>query len=350
MKPEGIKRIPFEDRFFEDHALLGNFVSACDVIVHLAGVNRHHDPEHIYQMNVRLTKHLISAMEKTGSSPHILFSSSTQEDTGTIYGKAKTECRRLLIEWAEKNNAGFTGMIIPNVFGPFGNPFYNSVIATFSHQLTHDQVPRIDVDKKISLIYILNLVKIIREIIENKVYSNYLKVEHDVERNVTELLEILMSFRDLYFRKQIFPPLRDPFETALFNTFRSYIDHAAYFPVKLVKHEDQRGMFVETVKLYQGGQVSFSTTRPAVIRGNHFHTRKIERFAVLKGKARIQLRRIGTDKVLDFFLSGSEPSFVDMPVWYTHNIQNTGNDDLYTLFWINEFYDPADPDTFFENV
>ncbi|MZP56646.1 MAG: epimerase, partial [Bacteroidales bacterium] len=99
-----------------------------------------------------------------------------------------------------------------------------------------------------------------------------------------------------------------------------------------------------------GGQVSFSTTKPGITRGNHFHTRKAERFAVIKGKARIQFRRIGTSKIMSFELNGREPSYVDMPVWHTHNITNTGDDELYTIFWINESYDPTDPDTFFEQV
>jgi UDP-2-acetamido-2,6-beta-L-arabino-hexul-4-ose reductase len=113
---------------------------------------------------------------------------------------------------------------------------------------------------------------------------------------------------------------------------------------------DDRGTFVETIKSNLGGQVSFSTTKPGITRGNHFHTRKIERFAVIKGKARIQLRRIGTDNILNFDLDGNHPSYVDMPIWYTHNITNVGNDELYTIFWINEFFDPDDSDTFFEKV
>ena len=128
------------------------------------------------------------------------------------------------------------------------------------------------------------------------------------------------------------------------------MDIENHFPVKLKQSTDERGSFVETIKLNSGGQVSFSTTKPGITRGNHFHTRKAERFAVIKGKARIQLRRIGTDKVLNFELDGNEPSYVDMPVWYTHNITNVGDDDLYTIFWINEFFDPDDPDTFFEKV
>ena len=113
---------------------------------------------------------------------------------------------------------------------------------------------------------------------------------------------------------------------------------------------DDRGSFVETVKTQLGGQVSFSTTKPGITRGNHFHTRKIERFAVIRGKARIQLRRIGTKEVMNFDLDGSQPGYVDMPVWYTHNITNTGTEELYTIFWINEFFDPNDPDTYYEIV
>jgi len=128
------------------------------------------------------------------------------------------------------------------------------------------------------------------------------------------------------------------------------MDIENHYPVKLKKNTDDRGTFVETIKSGLGGQVSFSTTKPGITRGNHFHTRKIERFAVIKGKAQIQLRRIGTDKVMNFELDGNEPSYVDMPIWYTHNITNVGNEELYTIFWINEFFDPNDPDTFFENV
>lgn len=122
------------------------------------------------------------------------------------------------------------------------------------------------------------------------------------------------------------------------------------FPVKLRQHIDDRGTFVETIKIGIGGQVSFSTTIPGITRGNHFHTRKIERFTVIKGKARIQLRKIGTYEVLDFYLDGNEPSYVDMPIWYTHNITNIGEEDLYTQFWINEWYNPEDGDTYFEEV
>jgi UDP-2-acetamido-2,6-beta-L-arabino-hexul-4-ose reductase len=128
------------------------------------------------------------------------------------------------------------------------------------------------------------------------------------------------------------------------------MDIANYFPRKFTQHTDNRGAFVEIARHGIAGQTSFSTTVPGITRGNHFHTRKIERFAVIKGKALIQLRKIGTEEVLDFYLDGEEPAYVDMPIWYTHNIKNVGEEVLYTIFWINEPYDVGDPDTYFENV
>lgn len=357
LKPDQFERIPFEDAYFSDERKLKGFVQSCDAIVHLAAMNRHNDPEVLYQTNIGLVKQLIAACEETKSTPHILFSSSTQEERDNLYGKSKKEGRKLLDHWADQNSAQFTGFIIPNVFGPFGNPYYNSVIATFCHQLTHEEKPRIEVDGEIKLIYVAQLVAhfIDRiELIQNKHTNDCvieeIKVQPTIEIKVSDLLNLLESFKTGYFDKGEIPSLNSPFKRDLFTTFLTYIDHASFFPFKLKLNTDQRGSFVETIKLSSGGQVSFSTTVPGITRGNHFHTRKAERFAVIKGKARIELRRIGTDKVLSFELDGKEPSFVDMPVWYTHNITNIGKEELYTIFWINEHFDASDPDTFFEKV
>lgn len=345
-----IIRVPFRDDYFYDPVRLKTFVSECDAIVHLAAVNRHVDPKIIYDTNLDLIRKLIAALEDSGSNAHILFSSSTQEERDNVFGRSKREGRQLLAEWSKQSGGKFTGMIIPNVFGPFGNPYYNSVIATFSHQLTHNEQPRIELDAQLRLIYIDDLVKTILYIIHNRVCEHEFKVMATDEARVSEILSLLQSFKAQYFENGILPDLTDPFERNLFNTFVCYIDHKQYFPSRLKLNTDDRGNFVETVKLNSGGQISFSTTRPGITRGNHFHTRKAERFAVIKGEARIELRRIGTEEIISFKLDGSKPSYVDMPVWHTHNITNTGDEDLYTIFWISELYDPADPDTFFEQV
>lgn len=357
LKKVEVIRIPFLDEYFNNSEMLGSFVSQCDVIIHLAALNRHNNPQTIYDTNILLVHKLIAAMEKTGSRPHVLFASSTQEERDNMFGKSKREGRDMLAAWAEKYNTAFTGLIIPNVFGPFGNPYYNSVVATFCHQVTHNEQPKIELDAALKMIYIGELVNIIYEIISSqrsavigqRSQKKYL-VTHTYEKKVSEILEQVIRFNTEYCEKGIFPEIHDLFELNLFNTFRCYMDIPGHYPVKLSINTDDRGTFVETIKTQLGGQVSFSTTKPGITRGNHFHTRKIERFAVIKGRARIQLRRIGTSEIINFDLNGNEPSYVDMPILYTHNITNTGEDELYTIFWINEFFDPNNPDTYFEEV
>ena len=348
--PEEFERIDFQKEYFEDPNQLNEFVAQCDVIVHLAAMNRHNDPQVIYDTNIGLVEKLMQSLDQTKSKAHVLFSSSSQEERDNLYGKSKKEGRELMIDWAEKAGGKFTGMIIPNVFGPFGHPNYNSVVATFCHKLAHNETPTIEVDGELKLIYVGELVEAILSEIRKGKSNAELVIAHTSESKVSQLLSLLECYKAAYQDKGIIPSLNTTFELNLFNTFRCYMDIASHFPVKFVEHTDPRGSFVEIIRLGVGGQVSFSTTVPGITRGNHYHTRKIERFAVIKGKALIQLRRIGTDEVLDFYLDGNEPAYVDMPIWYTHNIKNIGDEVLYTNFWINEFYDPNDPDTYFENV
>ena len=347
---DDIERIEFKDEFFQDKDVLDKFISQCDVIVHLAAVNRHNDPQVIYNTNIDLVKKLIESLNRNNSVAHVIFSSSTQEDRDNYYGQSKKEGRKLLIDWTKKSGGIFTGLVIPNVFGPFGNPYYNSVVATFSHQLTHNEKPKIDLDGKLKLIYVGELInEIYRVIVDTKVYPE-LKLKYTSEIKVSELLEKLNSYKDQYLNNGAIPELNTTFEKNLFNTYRSYIDYKSFFPFSLKQHADDRGTFVEIIRTLSSGQVSSSTTKPGLSRGNHFHTRKIERFAVIKGKALISIRRIGTNNILDFKLDGDKPAFVDMPIWYTHNITNIGSDDLYTQFWTNEFYDSSKSDTYFEKV
>ncbi len=348
--PSEFEKVDYDISFFGDDVLLDQFVAQCDVIVHLAAMNRHNDPQVLYDTNVSLVTGLINSLQRTNSKAHVILSSSSQEEKDNLYGKSKKVGRELLIEWANNAGATFTGLIIPNVFGPFGHPYYNSVIATFSYQISKGETPKIQVDGELNLIYVGELVtEILNKIRENKTNTAYL-VPHTATAKVSQLLTLLQSYKTDYQDKGEIPVINNTFELNLFNTFRCYMDIANYFPVKYTQHTDPRGSFVEIIRLGVGGQVSFSTTVPGITRGNHYHTRKIERFAVIKGKALIQLRRIGTSEVLDFYLDGNQPAYVDMPIWYTHNIKNIGDEVLYTNFWINEFYDPNDPDTYFEEV
>ena len=344
------KRVEFKRTFFENENELDNFVSSCDVIVHLAALNRHNEPKVIYETNILLVKKLVNSLKRTKSNAHVIMSSSSQEERDNLYGKSKRDGREMLAKWANKEGAKFTGMIIPNVFGPFGHPHYNSVVATFSYQLANNDVPVINVDGNLKLIYVGELVSEIINAIKAKTNKHIYNVKETYQIKVSEILSLLKNYKKLYQENGKIPVINNTFELNLFNTYRCYMDIQNHFPVKLVQHTDPRGSFVEIIRLGVGGQVSFSTTVPGITRGNHFHTRKIERFAVIKGKALIQLRRIGTDKIYDFYLDGEEPSYVDMPIWYTHNIKNIGDEVLYTNFWINEPYNPEDADTYFVKV
>ncbi len=353
---EAYQLVPFDRHFFEHPALLEDFVAQCDVIVHLAAMNRHEDAQVIYQTNLKLVDLLIAACEKKQVTPHIIFSSSSQENRDNLYGKSKKEGKQLLAAWAEKCGGKFTSLTIPNVFGPFGKPNYNSVVATFCHKITRGEAPTIINDSEVGLIYINELVQVFLDTIADKIDARPLgnqsfevNVPPTSTRKVSEILALLNRFKTDYLGQGIFPNLEDPFEKALFNTFRCYVPEEHY-PVKFTKHTDPRGSFVEIARTQTSGQFSFSTTVPGITRGNHFHTRKAERFAVISGKALIQLRKIGTEKVIDYYLDGSEPAYVDMPIWHTHNIKNIGTEELITLFWINEPYNAEDADTYFENV
>ena len=214
-----IERIPCDDAFFQDESALRNFVKQCDVIVHLAAMNRHPDMQVIYDTNVRLVQQLITAMEAEQVTPHVLFSSSTQEDKSNLYGESKREGRRLLDEWAARSGGKFTGLVIPNVFGPFGRPNYNSMVATFCHKLTNGETPEVLVDSAVKLIYVGDLCREILSVISGVVTNNPYYVPHGAEKKVTEVLSLLMKYKEQYYDMGVVPFIADSFEQSLFNTF-----------------------------------------------------------------------------------------------------------------------------------
>jgi len=347
-RSEEITLIPFRKDFFDQEGSLEQFVSQCDAIVHLAAMNRG-EPQEIYDCNVQLVEKLVHALEQVNHRPHVLFSSSTQEERDNPYGRSKREGAKRLAEWASRNDARFTSLVIPNVFGPFGRPFYNSGIATFCYQLTHDLEPEIKVDAKLALIYINDLVEVFYRMLLDPPAEQSVPVAPTAERKVSEVLHQLEGFKETYLERKTIPELKGHFDVSLFNTMKSYLE-ADYYPVDLEVHADDRGYLFEVIRNHPGGQTFFSKTRPGITRGNHYHIRKIERFCVTQGEAVIRLRRIGTDEIIEYAVSGEHPSFVDIPIHYTHNITNVGRGDLLTLFWVNEFYNPEDPDTYYEEV
>jgi UDP-2-acetamido-2,6-beta-L-arabino-hexul-4-ose reductase len=349
LREENVSIVPFEDCYFEKIDKLREFLSSANVIVHLAAMNRG-DPNEIYNTNVSLVNTLVSQMEYLNVTPHLIFSSSTQNVLDNPYGRSKKEGERIFEEWSRKNNAPVTVLTIPNVYGDGCRPHYNSAVATFCYELTHGGKPEIHEDKKLSLIYVNELTEIIwRKIINPPTGFENVKVKGGAEVKVSEILSSLENFKECYFQKRVVPAFKNKFEQNLYNVFVSYLN-APDYEQKPPISSDNRGMLFEIVKQEQCGQIFYSTTKPGIVRGNHYHTRKMEKFCVVQGDAVIRLRRIGTDKIIEHRVSGCKPAVVEMPIFHTHNIENVGKGDLHTLFWTNELYDPDDSDTFYEKV
>ena len=349
LNKEKYKIIDFKRDYFLSHDLMDSFVSNCDIIVHLAAINRDNDPSIIYKTNIELANSIVDSLFRTKFNGLFIFASSIQENLENTFGKSKKEARLLFQNWSENSSGKFKALIIPNIFGPFCKPNYNSVISTFSYNLINNVESLINIDNKLNLLYIDDLVD---EIIKtfSKQSESVINIKHKYEFKVTQLLNMLKYFKNTYISNGEIPSLSSDFNIALFNTFRSYINNQLFFPVKYKNNIDNRGNFVELVRFNSTGQVSFSSSKPGITRGNHFHTRKIERFSVIKGNAILQLRKVGSSDIQKYFLNGENPSFIDIPIWHIHNIVNTGNDDLFTIFWINEAYNSEDADTYYENI
>ena len=330
---------------FEDSGLLDKFVSNVDAIAHFAGMNRGADGE-LEATNIGLTEALIAACQRMSVSPHILHSSSTHVERDTAYGRSKRVSAELLRAWSKQSGAKFTNIILPHVFGEFGKPFYNSVVSTFCHQIAGAEIPKIIDDSNLELVHTQDVAQLFyKSIVEGD--CSELRLQ-GVPITVEKLLSKIVKMAENY-AEQIIPDVRNALDLRIFNTYRSYLFPNKY-PVPLQVHTDARGGLFEAVKSENGGQMFFSTTKPNITRGNHYHTRKIERFLVTHGVATICLRKIFTQEIHSFSVTGDTPCYIDMPTFYTHNITNTGNDILTTAFWAHEIFDRQDPDTFAELV
>lgn len=344
------KIIKFKKEDFKNPKLLDEKVKKSSVIVHLAGLNRHENQSVIYESNIKLSQELVDSIKRVGFSGKLIFSSSIQESLNNTYGKSKKDSRHLFIKESKLNGFIFSALILPNVYGPFGKPNYNSFIPTFCQKIYDGKQVEIHDNAQVRLIYIDKVISLILNEIENKDSNFEINVNPEKIISVEEVKDLLLKFKKEYLDNHIMPKLENDFELNLFNTFRSCVNLEVFFPVRYKDNIDERGNFIEILQSNSKGQFSFSTTKPNITRGNHFHTKKIERFSVIKGDSLIRLRKIGTDEIIEFYLSGDNPSFVDMPVWYTHSISNIGDETLITLFWINEPFDLNNPDTYTEKV
>lgn len=330
---------------FSDRTALAEFVNQSDVIVHFAGMNRGEETE-VADTNMALVKSLISACEKAGKKPFVIFASSTQIYKDTAYGRSKKACSERFSAWAEKAGAKFCNLILPNVFGEGGKPFYNSAVSTFCHQIANGLEPKIIVDQEIELVHAQEVAARILAVIEAGQGG-----EITVKGTPVMVSVLLQKIRGLAgtYKQGLMPGLETRLDFNLFNTYRSYL-FPKHYPVALEEHKDERGTLFEAVKSLAGGLAFISRTKPGITRGDHFHLNKIERFLVLNGKARIRIRRLFQTEISGFEVAGTRPQYIDIPTLHTHSISNVGNEDLITLFWAHGAFDPDNPDTFKEKV
>lgn len=340
-------RLAGRENFSSDENLC-QFVSGLDCIVHLAGVNRA-EPEELVNGNSKPAEQLVDALVTTNSTPVIIYSSSVQalDPDASSYAKGKAVVSQIFGAWAKEVGGRLINLIIPHVFGEYGRPQYNSAVATFSHQLVNSEIPSIHNDGQLELVHVQDLAEKIISLYEDGM-SGDVRID-GYKTGVVEVINKLQNLHNVYLDDGQIPDLSQPFERCLFNTLRGAIQNNMRL-CKIEKHQDDRGWLVETVKANSGGQCFVSTTRPGITRGNHFHRRKVERFFVLQGKACIKLRKLFTDEVISYDLDGEAPAFIDIPTLHTHNITNVGDTELITLFWSDEFFDPDNSDTYFEEV
>jgi UDP-2-acetamido-2,6-beta-L-arabino-hexul-4-ose reductase len=327
-----------------DTPTLAAAVAGAARVVHIAGVNRG-EPDEVVAGNLDAARALASAL-KAATSPAatVVYANSTQAGNGTPYGDAKASAGALLAETAAEVGARFVDVRLPNLFGEHGEPFYNSVVATFCRLLADGKSPEIHQDRELELLHATDAAAALLAAPPGGALWPPV-----FRSTVTGLSERLSRFAGVYRTGEI-PALGGRDDVRLFNTYRSHC-FPAHYPIHPVRHADARGELVEAVKVHGGGgQSFFSSSRPGVTRGQHYHLAKVERFLVLRGEAEISLRRLLHDDVVTFRVSGEKPAIVDMPTMWVHNITNVGDGELLTMFWANELFDPDHPDTYPEPV
>ena len=360
----------FEYDIDTDPALLESYCREADFVFHLAGVNRPKEQSEFMTGNFGFSDTLLKTLRQCGNSCPVMLSSSIQASLigrygQSDYGKSKLAGEELFFSYGEQTGAQVLVYRFPNLFGKWCRPNYNSVVATFCHNIARDLPIQVnDRDAQLELLYIDDLVEGMLDALEGKAQRCnydavttvpcsdgkycYVPVTHKV--TLGEIADWLEMFRDQP-KSLVMPQIpQGSFGKKLYSTYLSYLPaEAVCFPLKM--NTDARGSFTELLKTENCGQFSVNISKPGITKGQHWHNTKWEFFIVVSGEALIQQRRIGSDEVLEFKVSGEEIQAVHMLPGYTHNIINLSDTkDLVTLMWANEQFDPAHPDTFFEKV
>ena len=318
-----------------------------DAVLHLAGVNRPDDVQEFAKGNADFTKQLVQFLGMRQRPCPVVFASSTQAALDNPYGNSKRAAEDVLRDYEKTTGAAVMIFRLPNVFGPGCRPEYNSVVATFCHHVAHGLPIRVDdAARELQLVYVEDVVDAFLEALQGHAESRngFYEVPSVYQCTVGHLAEAVQSFRVCRGTLGV-PALEDDFTRKLYSTYLSYLpEDGMSYP--LVTHSDPRGAFTEFLRTKGQGQVSVNLSHPQVKKGGHYHHTKHEKFLVVAGKGVIRLRKVDSDAILTYHVSGDKLEVVEIPPGYTHEIENTGETDMVTLMWVNENFDPAHPDTY----
>lgn len=331
---------------------LDKALHVADVVVHLAGVNRPKTSDEYISGNVDFTKLICDTLRAGNKNPKIIMSSSIQAELDNPYGVSKRLAEEELRRFAKESGAEVVVFRFKNLFGKWSRPNYNSVVATFCHNIARDlPITVTDPDKRLELVYIDDVVQSLISEIENKNVNKDFRFANEIEGfnvKLGDLAATIQSFRDS--RKTcMLPVFSDRFTSCLYATYLSYLDDDG-LAYDLDQKTDDRGALAEFIKSPHMGQVFVSRTKPGITRGNHYHHTKAEKFYVVEGTGIIRLRHLATGKTVEFKVSGERFKVVDIPPGYTHSIENVGATDMVVIFWASEVFDPERTDTYYCEV
>jgi len=332
-------------------SLLDEYVRKCEFVFHLAGVNRPKDEKEFMEGNFGFTYELLELLKKHNNKAPILITSSIQAERDNPYGISKKAAEDLLFAYGKETGVKVLVYRLANLFGKWSRPNYNSVVATFCHNIARDLDIQVNApNEDLTLCYIGDvLVEFVAALESNeKRAGKFCIVPVTYKITLGDLVDKLYSFRKNR-ETLIMPSLESNFDRALYGTFSSYLaeDNFSY---KLKKNVDDRGWLAEFIKSESTGQIFVSKTKPGMTRGKHWHHTKVEKFLVIKGEAVIKFRKIDSDKVIEYKVNGETPEVVDIPTGYTHSFVNIGKEDVITLFWASEIINLDKPDTYYLEV
>lgn len=350
-----LRNIGYYDIFEHDiqthPLLLDTYCKEAQFVFHLAGVNRPKEQDEFMKGNYGFTSVLLDALKKHSNNCPIMMSSSIQAEMDNPYGRSKKAGEDLLFQYSKETGAKVLIYRLPNVFGKWCRPNYNSAIATFCYNISRGLPIKVDDPSTLMrLVYIDDLVSELVNALSGREQrdGDLCKVPQEYTITLGEIVDLLYSFKRGREDLSV-PDLSNDFIRKLYSTYLSYLP-TDLFSYQLTMNLDNRGSFTEFIKTPDRGQVSINICKPGVIKGNHWHHTKSEKFLVVSGKGVIRFRKIDSDKIIEYFVSGDKLEVVDVPPGYTHNIENLGDTDMVTIMWANEQFDPENPDTFFLEV